>query len=171
MGYAVADVYDPITKTAALVDSNKNFIFFLRDVNQSFFETILPIEDIDKRRAVLETVHIQRLPNTTRFFVPSLAHFNGWRNGKKPPITLEHVWQTNALAPANTMSALLEGYKRLITQKTINGKHWWLRINDLSMWTAAHKSGIHGLQFYDNSDINAILHDLRQKYRVTLETK
>jgi len=168
MGHAVADVYDPETKTAALVDSNKNFILFLRDVNQSFFETILPIEDIEKRRAILDTVHVQILPNTTKYLVPSAAHFNGWQVGKKPPITLAHVWHTNALGPSNTISALLEGYERLITQKTRDKKHWWLRINDLSTWTKDHKSGIHGLRFYDNSNINAVLSDLRRKRGVSL---
>jgi hypothetical protein len=169
MGHAVADVYDPKTRTAALIDSNKNFIFFLRGVNQSFFETILPIEDIDDRRAILDTVHVQRLPNTTKFFIPSTGHLNGWQNGKKPPITLEHVWHANSLGPEKTMSAFIDGYQRLITKKTRNKEHWWLRINDISRWTEASKSGISGLQFYDNTEINAVLTSLRRKLGASLE--
>ena len=171
MGHAVADVYDPKTGTAALIDSSKNFIFFLRGVNQSFFETILPIENVDERRAILDTVHIQRLPNTTKFFIPSTGHLNGWQNGKNPPITLEHVWHRNRFGPEKTMSALIDGYQRLITQKTRNKEHWWLRINDLSRWTETTKSGVIGLQVYDNTKINAVLTSLRQKWGVSLETQ
>src|SRR3546814_5835369 len=74
MGHAVADVYDAEHRLAALVDTNKKMVFFLRDADAGFFETVLAERDEAKRRTILESAVVVTFPMDVRYFNPSDGH-------------------------------------------------------------------------------------------------
>lgn len=170
MGHAVADVYDPLSRTAALVDSNKKFAFFLRDVDASFFETVLPVRDVDERKALLERMIMVELPADVRYFNPSDGHLSIWRSGNGAPVSLQHVREDMADERiAETRDAFLDGYERLFTERTRDGKHWWLRVHDIATWADGHKTGLQGRDVVDNRRIERIIADIRRDLGVLPE--
>lgn len=164
MGHAVADIYDPDARLAALVDANKKFIFFIRNADASFFETVLAIRNRAQREALLNEMIIVELPADVRYFNPSEGHLAAWRSGKGPSTVLDQVRKRmvkNRIR--NTREAFLDGYERLFTQRTRDDKNWWLRVHDMSMWANGVTTGIEGQKVVDNSRIMEIINQIRSE--------
>lgn len=161
MGHAVADVYDPEHRLAAFVDTNKKMVFFLRDVDASFFETVLEEVDKDARAELLDKAIVVELPADVRYFNPSDGHLATWVAGNGPPVVLDEVRERMRNGRVKkTRDAFVEGYERMLTQRTRDGEVWWLRIENLTHF----KPIVRGLQSQvpvDNSRIHEIIDNLR----------
>src|SRR3546814_7198039 len=77
--------------SSVLVDTNKKRVFFLRDADAGFFETVLAERDEAKRRAIMESAVVVTFPIDVRYFNPSDGHLAVWVAGKGEPVILDQV--------------------------------------------------------------------------------
>jgi hypothetical protein len=167
MGHAVADVYNPEHRLAAFVDTNKRMIFFLRDVDASFFETVLEVTDKSACAELLEKAIIVELPADVRYFNPSNGHLATWVAGKKPPVVLDQVREDLREGRVRkTRDAFVEGYERMLRQRTRDDEVWWLRIVSLEHFEPIVR-GLEGQVPVDNTRIHGILDNLRDSLGVS----
>lgn len=164
MGHAVADLYDPEHKLAALVDTNKKMIFFLRDAEASFFETMLAERDEGARQALIDKIVVVEFPMDLRYFNPSDGHLATWVAGKKPPVVLEQVREDLIQGRVSkTKAAFLDGYRGLFETRTRGDETWWLRVQSLSDY-APIVAGLSGQVPVDNSRIQGIIDSIRDEF-------
>lgn len=164
MGHAVADIYDPEHKLAALVDTNKKMIFFLRYAEASFFETMLSEKDEDARQALVDRIVVVEFPMDIRYFNPSDGHLATWVAGAKPPVVLDEVREDLAEGRVRkTKAAFLDGYRGLFETRTRGDETWWLRVKSLSDY-APVVAGLSGQVAVDNSRIQSIIDSIRDEF-------